>query len=90
MTKKIRQLFKYLAFGAGLFLFTVFILKAPELHQNIIRSYVGNKTVILRGENSGGTGFHVTTKTGQTYIITNKHVCEIAYERDGNKFHVPR
>ena len=36
----------------------------------------------------GGTGFHVTTKLGNTYILTNKHVCELAKYNSKNQPYV--
>lgn len=50
--------------------------KGPENHASFIRYLVGTKTVRVMGERSGGTGFYITTEKGNTYILTNRHVCE--------------
>jgi len=62
------------------FLFIFFTFKIPEWHYNYIRSYVGSKVVKITNEalNSGGTGVHITTPHGYTYILTNAHVCGVA------------
>jgi S1-C subfamily serine protease len=69
-------------------LVTSFILiaaKGPELHANYIRTHVGMKTVYVRGMQGGGSGFFVKAPSGITYIMTNKHICELADE-EGNLF----
>lgn len=58
---------------AGILLFSAY---APILHSDYIRNTVGNKVVmVMHPEGGGGTGFHVTTDSGNTYILTNKHLC---------------
>lgn len=53
--------------------------KAPEWHLAFLRSYVGSRTAILTNEQgAGGSGFHIEASSGQTYLITNAHVCEIS------------
>jgi len=58
-------------------LFFTVAFKAPQWHAQTLINYVGPKVVkvislSLRG---GGTGVHITNKYGETYILTNKHVC---------------
>jgi len=50
----------------------------PQLHSTFMRKYVGDKVVSIYGERSGGTGFHVQTKSGKTVIMTNNHICNLA------------
>lgn len=56
---------------------------APYLHKTWIRNKVGNEVVMIikRDEQGrkrgGGTGFHVMSPSGVTYILTNAHVCEM-------------
>lgn len=54
--------------------------KAPELHSKFIRSQVGSKVyVITNDERRGmGTGFAIKGASGETYIITNDHVCGVS------------
>lgn len=52
--------------------------KGPELHAGFIRNYVGNKTVMITSGRSGGSGSYVRAKSGKTFILTNKHVCQIS------------
>lgn len=51
--------------------------EAPYLHKNYLRNLGEKNTVQIMGENGTGTGFHVKTKEGKIYILTNKHVCEM-------------
>lgn len=47
------------------------------------RQKIGPKTVRITGLSSGGTGFFVEGESGNTYIMTNKHICEL---RDNEGF----
>lgn len=53
------------------------VVEAPQLHHSYIRSKVGPSVVRITNleQNSGGTGFAVEAPSGQTYILTNAHVC---------------
>lgn len=55
------------------------IVRAPALHKAYIRAKVGPKVLMLMNQpaNSGGTGFYVKAPSGNTYIVTNSHVCNI-------------
>ena len=61
------------------------ILKAPEIHRVWLRTKVAEKVFEIRGRvnGSGGTGFALEAPSGQTYLVTNAHVCEHAL-KDGN------
>lgn len=64
-------------------LILVLAVKAPEWHYSAVRGYVGNKVVKItktmpNGRTGGGTGFHVQTPSGKTYILTNDHICEMS------------
>lgn len=50
-----------------------------EIHESYLYKNVGNVVVsITRADgHSGGTGFHVKAPSGKTYIMTNKHVCQL-------------
>jgi S1-C subfamily serine protease len=58
----------------------MFVLFGANLKDYYYRNQIGGNVVrIYNLENtSGGTGFHIKTKTGNMYILTNKHVCELA------------
>ena len=60
-----------MAFGA---------LKLPEVHNKYLRYNVGKKVYMIRDSehSGGGTGFAVQAPSGQTYILTNDHVCEVS------------
>lgn len=71
--------------------------KVPVLHAAFLRNYVGSRVVMLTNKegNSGGTGFHIKAPSGQTYIVTNDHVCEVAdkdviYAAFDNSAPIPR
>lgn len=55
-------------------------LIAPELHNHYLRYEVGQSVVqVLHPErDGGGTGFAVKAKSGKEFIMTNRHVCEVA------------
>lgn len=70
-------------FKVSLFLLTVvFIASAgPDIHSAYVRGYVGSKTVMIKKDRSGGSGFFVKAPSGKTYILTNRHVCDLS--KDG-------
>ena len=50
-----------------------------DFHHSYIRSKVGSEVVqIVELSQGGGTGFHIQGKSGQTYIMTNVHICEMS------------
>jgi S1-C subfamily serine protease len=65
------------------FLVLVLAVKGPELHYDYIRAKVAKTTVMVTNEagNSGGSGSHVVSPSGNVYILTNAHVCEVG--KDG-------
>ena len=65
---------------AAIALVAVAILKLPEMHSKYLRSHVGSKVYMIRDSvrSGGGTGFAVTAPSGQSYILTNDHVCEVS------------
>lgn len=67
---------------------SVVSMLAPKVHQTVLRKYVSSKVVLLTKEDplkypeqGGGTGFHVTGASGKTYILTNRHVCDVAKDK---------
>lgn len=64
-------------------LLAVAVLKAPELHNKWYHLSVGSKVYMIRDslQSGGGTGFAVKAPSGQSYILTNDHVCEVS--KDG-------
>lgn len=63
------------------------VIKAPEIHGMYLRSAVGEKVYMIKGKlnGGGGTGFAVQAPSGQSYIVTNSHVCEGALEQSEDK-----
>lgn len=57
--------------------------KGPEIHGYLIRSKVGSKTYTVRNTKNGGggTGFAMKGASGESYIVTNDHVCEISKDK---------
>ena|ERR1700677_2744013 len=54
-----------------------------QRHDDFINDNVGNSVVEIRDPESkkgGGTGFFVNTPSGNTFILTNNHVCGLADE----------
>lgn len=73
-----------LKYGAFVSLIAGVLISLPDSYRKYLR-YNTSKNVVavtnLAG-NSGGTGFHVVAPSGKTYIMTNKHVCGVAYGND--------
>lgn len=63
------------------------IVKGPEIHGMYLREAVGQKVYMIKGnlKGGGGTGFAVKAPSGQSYIVTNAHVCEGALEQSEDK-----
>jgi S1-C subfamily serine protease len=57
--------------------------RAPEMHGQWLRSYVGSRVYTIRDnpKSGGGTGFAIKAPSGATYILTNDHVCGVS--KDG-------
>lgn len=57
------------------------LFNARSLHEDLLISYVGEKSIKIvspSNHNTGGTGFSVKGNTGRVYTLTNGHVCEVA------------
>lgn len=56
------------------------VLKMPELHNKYYRAAVGSKVYMIRDSvrSGGGTGFAIVAPSGQSYIMTNDHVCDVS------------
>lgn len=52
-------------------------MNTSDLHEKSLLSFRGSYVVRITNKagTSGGTGFHIDAPTGQTYIMTNAHVC---------------
>jgi hypothetical protein len=50
---------------------------APAIHSAYLRARVGSKVFMIKGapRGGGGTGFELKAPSGQSYIVTNSHVC---------------
>lgn len=64
-------------------LLCVAVLKLPEMQNKWTRATVGSKVYMVRDseQSGGGTGFAVKAPSGQSYIMTNDHVCAVS--KDG-------
>lgn len=58
----------------------VAVLKAPEMHNKWYHASVGSRVYMIRDSynGGGGTGFAVKAPSGQSYILTNDHVCGVS------------
>lgn len=56
------------------------VLKLPELQNKWTHISVGSKVYMVRDSyrSGGGTGFAVKAPSGQSYILTNDHVCGVS------------
>ena len=55
---------------------------ARPAHELAMYSLKGSSVVMLTAGRSGGTGFRVQTIKGNTYILSNRHVCNISKSGD--------
>jgi S1-C subfamily serine protease len=64
--------------SATLLMTATLLLKMDEFHNLYLRSVVGDKVYMVKGKmnGGGGTGFAVQAPSGQSYVVTNSHVCE--------------
>lgn len=62
----------------------IFMLFSSNLKDFYYRNVVGSNVVRVYNveKTSGGTGFHVKAASGKIFILTNKHVCELADKND--------
>lgn len=57
------------------------VLAAPNIHNKYLLKNVGKSIVKLHvpsRHGSGGTGYHIKAPDGKVYLMTNRHVCELA------------
>lgn len=59
------------------------ILKGPEMHSKWLRYKVGSKVYTIRDsvKSGGGTGSAIVAPSGETYILTNDHVCGVSTDK---------
>ena len=60
------------------------VVSGAILYETYMYNYTGASVVKLTSGFSGGTGFQVTAPSGETYILTNAHICRIANELDAH------
>src|SRR5665213_677041 len=58
-------------------------LKLPDLYNQYLRQHVGSKVYTIRDslKSGGGTGFAVKAPSGESYILTNDHVCNVSSDK---------
>jgi S1-C subfamily serine protease len=77
--KHVKKTLVLLVFGACA---AVAALELPKIHANAIRDTVGKKSYRITQPGVGwGTGFAVRAPSGQSYILTNDHVCEMSLDQ---------
>ena len=74
--KIIYNMIKYLALCAFL---VILPNLAVDLHELYILDFKGQSVVMITSDarRGGGTGFQVKAPSGNKYILTNKHICQI-------------
>lgn len=81
--KTLRLVVEYSTALALIVVMSLCALKLPEMHNKYLHTAVGKKVYMIRDSerSGGGTGFAVNAPSGQNYILTNDHVCEVS--KDG-------
>lgn len=61
--------------------------EVPHIKHDWVRNKVANRVFMIKGtpDGGGGTGFQVEASSGDTYIVTNSHVCELAQQESKDK-----
>lgn len=74
---------RYALVLAAVGIVVVLSLKLPELHDLMLRRYVGDRTYMIKDglDSGGGTGFAVQAPSGTSYILTNDHVCGVSSDK---------
>lgn len=82
--KSLKLVVKYVVTSAMIVSLLVLATRAPELHGRLIRQYVGNKVYLITNDlhRGSGTGFAMKAPSGQSYIVTNDHVCEVSNDKE--------
>lgn len=77
---KLKPLLKPLALLAVLMAVFTAVFEAPTMQRMWMRHKVASRVFEVKGkqDGGGGTGFQIEAASGQSYIITNSHVCEYA------------
>lgn len=54
------------------------VINAPQMHGQYLRAKVGSRVYKIQAQlhGGGGTGFAFQAPSGESYIITNSHVCD--------------
>lgn len=57
--------------------------RAPEFHGHWLRHSVGSKVYTIKDNprSGGGTGFAIKAPSGESYILTNDHVCSVSSDK---------
>lgn len=74
----IKKLLHFLLRATVGLLIVGFVLNAEHIKDGYYRYVTGKQVVQVIGTQGTGSGFHVKAPSGNTYILTNNHVCEIA------------
>lgn len=73
-----RKLLNLLGKTTAGILLVLFVLNSQHIKDGYYRYVIGEQVVKIIGERGTGSGFHVKSPSGKTYIMTNAHVCEVA------------
>lgn len=84
---KLKLLLKPLALVLSLLVVFTTVFELPQLHHLWLRHKVATRVFEVRGkkDGGGGTGFQVEAPSGESYIMTNSHVCEYALKDADSK-----
>lgn len=71
---------KYAVTTACICLLALAVLKLPEIQNKWLHHKVGSKVYMIRdsARSGGGTGFAIKAPSGESYILTNDHVCGVS------------
>lgn len=65
------------------------LLLLAACHPSFNPTAISKNVVMLGGAHTGGTGFVVRAPSGQTYILTNRHVCQDVMYIDNQTYLMP-
>lgn len=59
------------------FVAAILLPVAPQVAHKILKNHAKIVMIMSPKFRGGGTGFHIQAPSGRTYIMTNRHVCEV-------------
>ena len=82
----LKLVLKPLVLAAVMVAVFIAVFEFPAMQRMYVRHNVAERVFEIKGKpnGGGGTGFQVEAPSGDTYIVTNSHICEFASKDSGD------